>query len=662
MINCSYNLKQITLLTLLLSWSGFVSGQVIRIPGDTTGRNAKKDSVIYGPKTTKFIYEQDLKYNRLNYQIIDTTLTGVHNFTRVEQLGNGLQYLGTIGSASTPIYPKPPQVIGATSGFNAYNMYEPSPADIKYYDARSPYTNLIATFGGQGRSAVDLTFTRNITANWNVGTNISTLSIDRQIGGRGVRQGDKYARSYYFNLFSYYRTKNKKYHLMGVLSRLNHRVQESGGIIESIDEVGLTEFYAYNDAIVWLTSASDREYRFRYHLYHQYAVNDLLQVYHEFNLYHQHDYFFYETSGKITNDYFKRIYLDSTRTADLTKFKLLENEVGFKGNLAALFYNVHVKLRNPRIEYPSDTLLRDTLGIRNNELYGGFDLRLDLGEKTYLRGGAEYLNTNAYVLEAAFNNPILKASYVRTRALPSYLSQRYLGNHNRWENNFGSVAYDQLSGSLEYQFKWFYLRPFMTATNITNPIYYRRDTVNNQVSRQAFPVQAGGAAQVLSPGVAFRLDFLKKMHLDTRVTYSLVSGRASEAVPLPSWYLFSRLYFANRYIENKIGIQLGLDMQLTSAYLGYDYDVATQQFFVQRQMFGTSSRTLPDNFWLPHPNYSAYFVADLFFVMQVRRAHLYVKIPQINQGIPEDGYFATPFYTGQPRVYVDIGINWMFFN
>lgn len=656
-------LKRFFILSVILfSFStAFVFGQGrVRIPGDTTGRGAKQDSVVYGPETTKYIYESDLKNNRVTYKTVDTLLTGVHNYSRVEALGNGLQYLGTIGSAATSIFPQPPEVIGATSGFNAYDLYYTSPGEIKFYNTKSPFTHLMVTFGGGGRSAVNATFSRNVTPNWNIGVNVRTLSVDKQLGA-SQSQGDKFTRSYFLNFFTHYQTKNEKYNLMGVLSRMDHKVQESGGIIES-EEPGLTEFYEYRNANVWLRDASDREFRFHYHLYHQYSLKDFLQVYHEFNLYHQHNFFFYKTGGDIiTPAYFKRIYLDTAQTTDLNKFKLLENEIGIKGNLAALFYRFRFRLRNPQMQYlnPADSIIRDTLNMRNNELYGGFDIRLDLGEKTYLGGSVDYLNTNSYRLEAEFNNPVLKASYIRARALPSYLVRAYLGNHNRWQHNFSPVAYDQIKGSLEYQFNSFYLQPFITATNVNHPIYFRRDTVQHEMSHSAFPVQANGAAQVLSPGFEFHVDFLQNMHMENRIMYSLVSGKAAQAFPVPDWYIFSRLFFMNKYIEDKITLQLGVDMQVNSAYLGYDYDVATQQFFIQQQMYG--NEVLTDNFKMLHPDHPFYFVADLFFVMKVRKARLYIKVPHLNQGIPEEAYFASPFYAGQRRT-IDMGINWMFFD
>ncbi len=682
------NAITLVLCTIALLISATVSGQGVRIPGDTTGR-AKKDSVIYGPNTTKYIDQHELKFNQVDYKTIDTLLTGVHDYSPIETLGNSMQYLGAIGSAAIDIFPVVPKAIGASPGFNAYDIYYTTPEDVKFYNTRSPYTQLVISFGGNNRSVNDITFSRNITSNWNVGANVKTLSINKQLGppGSSQSQDNKYAQSYYYNFFTHYQTKNKKYDLMAVLSRFSHTVRETGGIVEDTTNLrflGLEEFYQYKDASVWFIGSDPshpspvvKEFRFDYHLYHQYKINDYLQAYHEFDLYHQHNSFFYSPTGNIdTSYYFKQYFLDSTRTADFNRYKLLQNEIGIKGNLSVLFYNVYFKLRNTSMEYVSDTSFniqpRTRIPIQKaNELYGGFNLRLDFGGKTYLSGGAEYLNTNSYRLQAEFNNPILKASYTRARAVPSYLDQNYLGNHNYWEgNNFGSVAYDQLKGSLEYQFGFLYLRPSLTATNVNNPIYYRRDTVvaANKVirgltspDRQAFPEQADGGVQVLSPGLEFRLNFLQKLHMENKVTYSLVSGPAARAFPIPDLYAFSRLYFMNQYIEGKLTLQLGVDVQLSSAYLGYDYDLSTQQFFIQRQRYGAGNNVLIDNFRLPHPDYSYYAVADLFFVMKVRKVRLYLKIPQINKGLLENGYFASPFYTGQNRV-LDLGVNWLFFD
>nr|WKN38529.1 putative porin [Tunicatimonas sp. TK19036] len=642
----------------------------VRIPTDTTG-TSKEDTVQYGPKTSQYIVEADLKNNRVRYQPVDTTLTGVHQFSRVENFLNYQQYLGTLGMASRPIYPTVPKTIGTDIGLDAYDIYVTEPEDVRYYDTKSPFTQMYIAFGGQGRDMVDVTFSRNIGPNLNFGFNVRTLSVDKQVGS-SRRQGDKVVRSSSINVFTHYRSEDKKYQLMANATRFGHTVFESGGIIEdTTPDTGLSEFFRGQSTPVWLTGFEGKEFRFNYHLYHQYELSELLQVYHEFDRRHQNNFFYYQLGTDVIDtdsatQYFQRVLIDTTQTADRVDYDVWDNEIGLKGSLGNLFYAVHYRIRRPIVHYNNyeldSTLVLPVYGVSRvadqaaTELYGGFDLRLDLGENTYLGGGIDYLNTQSYQLEAEFNNPILKAKFVRARVLPTYTDRQFVGNHNYWYESFDPTAIDQLSGSIEYQFPNIYLRPFATLSNINRHIYYQRDTVAN--SRQAYPVQAGGAAQLLSPGVELHLDFLKKLHFRGQAIYTLKSGRAADVFPVPELTAFGRLYYENIFLDGKIILQIGTDIHYTSSYLGYDYDVATQQFFLQPN--GEDNLGLLGNFSLPYGRQS-YPVADLFVNLKVRTARLFIRMPQVNQGFLSDGYFTAPFYTGQSRV-LDLGIKWQFFD
>lgn len=643
----------------------------VSIPTDTTQEN-QEDTVQYGPKTSQYILQSHLKYNRIRYQPVDTTLTGIHQYSRVENFLNYQQYLGTIGMASRPIYPTVPKTIGTDIGLDAYDIYVTEPEDVRYYDTKSPFTQMFITFGGQGRDVVDVTFSRNIGPNLNFGFNVRTLSVDKQLGATR-RQGDKAVRSSNINVFAHYRSEDQRYQLLANATRFGHTVFESGGIVEDVTtEDPLSEFFQYQDAQIWLREFEAKEFRFNYHLYHQYELSELLQVYHEFTRRHQNNAFYYQPSTTPIStgteiSYFQRLLLDSTRTADRVDYDVWDNEVGLKGNLGNLFYGIHYRIRRPIVHYNNYDLdsirILPVYGVSRvadqaaTELYGGFDLRLDLGENTYLGGGVEYLNTQSYRLEAEFNNPILKAGFVRARSLPTYTDRQFIGNHNYWFQSLEPTAIDRLSGSLEYQFPSVYLRPFASVSNISRPIFYRRDTVVN--SRQAYPVQASGSAQILSPGVEARFDFLKKLHLQTQVIYTLTSGRAAGVLPVPELTAFARLYYENTFLDGKIVLQIGTDIHYTSSYMAYDYDIATQQFFLQSN--GLPNTGLLGNFPLPLPNGQSFPVADLFVNLKVRTARLFLHIPQISEGFWSDGYFTTPFYTGQPLV-IDLGIKWQFFD
>jgi len=641
---------------VLLPYSSWGQGRV-RIPG--RGQEDKKesaeDSVNYGPEGTRFIYKDALKYNQVAYDTLDTLMQFAHRYSRVEQLGNRQQYLGTIGTASTPIFPVVPEVSGATSGLSAYDIYDTKPEDVRYYNTLSPYTQLYITFGGNNRNVVDVRYTRNITPRWNVGASLRSITADKQSARAG--RGDRRVVSYYTDFFTDFESKDKRYRLLGHMSRFNHKVNETGGVFGNLfDDDLLEEFFRYQNSEIFLRDFVNHEYRFNYHLYHEYKLNDRLQFYHELDRHHQNVFFLYQPSGgfDIETGFFKDTLKSETRTSDKIEYDVWDTEIGLKGQLAALFYSIHYRLRTPTINYDY-TQGTDTSNV---ELYGGFDLRLDLGKRTYLNGGADFQSTRNYRVEANFESPILKASYVRSRNLPNYLSLQYRGNHNFWSNNFDPIGMDQIKGSLEYQFPFIYLRPFATLTNVNRPVYYRRYNVAG--SRQAFPVQDNGAAQILSPGLEFSLSFLKRMRFRAEAIYSLVTGRAQEAFAIPWLYASGSLYYENSFIDGKIVLRVGTDFQLTPSYLSYDYDIATQQFFVQRQTFGTEDLLL-DTFETPLPTENGYAVLDAFVNLKVRSAIVYLKVPFVNQGFIENGYFATPFYPGQPRVF-DVGIKWRFFD
>ena len=74
------------------------------MPSSTTGTTGIDDStkVIYGPRSTRYILENDVFNNRRRLYTVDTTMDDVHRFTYVQRSQNLYQDLGTLG---TPIHP-----------------------------------------------------------------------------------------------------------------------------------------------------------------------------------------------------------------------------------------------------------------------------------------------------------------------------------------------------------------------------------------------------------------------------------------------------------------------------------------------------------------------------------------------------------------------------
>lgn len=597
----------------------------------------KEDSIQYGPNTTHYTFERNIKYNQEEYYSIDTLIDEVYNYSVVEKHNNMLQDLGNIGTATHPVFFTFPTTIGARSGFEAYTPYFIAPDDIQYYDTQSPHTKLELNFGGEGRSIAGVTFSANISPDWNVGAKYVRGRADKQLGS-DQSQGDTHSTSDAITVFTHYRTQNKKYQILANFSILNHDVEESGGIvIEEDDELG--DLFRYQDALVWLGGAYSRERRNNIHVYHQYEVSKLLQVYHSLDRTGQTNTFEYPDLNAADTVFFKRILFSTDSTFDETHYSVIQNEAGIKGDLGPIFYSFYHKFRTPRFSYNHFDGKYSSF-----EQYLGFNIRYDLNEKISLKGDGEYNSADIHRIRGVFETPLVDASYQRARSIPSYLERTYWGNHNFWyDNDFEPTAADQISGTLKLNFSSLSLRPFLSITNVHRPVYFVRDTIPD--SRQAFPIQETGSAQILSPGVDISLDFLKYLRLRSKVIYTTVTGKAANALDIPSLFINAKLCYNRVFMNGKIIMETGIDTHFRTAYYAYDYDVATQQFFVQNE------------FEVP-----AYFLVDYYFALKVRRARVYVKVPQINQGLGQyDGYFVTPIYSGQQRTF-DIGISWPFFD
>ena len=54
-------------------------------------------------------------------------------------------------------------------------------------------------------------------------------------------------------------------------------------------------------------------------------------------------------------------------------------------------------------------------------------------------------------------------------------------------------------------------------------------------------------------------------------------------------------------------------------------------------------------------------MVDVFFVADIKAVSVFLKVAYVNQGLRDNGYFTTPYYTGYPRRF-QLGVRWNFFN
>ena len=587
--------------------------------------------MVFGPKTSLYFLEKDVKRNRIRKFEGDTSLNNFHYFEPVAKSGWMYQDLGNVGSAAKPIFYQLPSMIGTTSGFEVYDPYYYGPDSMRYYDTKSPYTQMNAFFGGGNRNMLDLVFARNVNSRWNIGFNLKTIRARKTLNPNA--RDDNLTEQNAYALHTNYKSKNGKYFLLGSFSRMRHLVNEQGGIISpDIDSTSL--LFAYEDAKVWLRDSRAVDLRQDYHLYHEYELVKGWQVYHIFDRRKQEVTFSapLTTSDSLFFNIFNPDrFLNQDTTYNRNHFTDWRNELGFKGDIGPLYYNAFVKFRNGRV-----TSSNFDEAITFNEFFIGGALRGDISEKWRFEAEGEYLLPEAFRIKGAFVSPFLEATYTKAVYKPTAMQQFYIGNHHKWDNNFDNIGVDQIQGVLKVDINSLSLRPNVALNRVNNYVFFDKD-------QQA--VQAAGEAYMVIPGLKFSVNLNKKLYWEADAYYTLITGDGKDNFRIPEVLVNSRLFYESPMFDENIFVQIGLEGRYRSDNLADFYNPAIQQFHIQNVF-----------------NVFAYPVIDFFFNARINRTRILLRMNHINMNMmSQPGYFVTPYFTGLKRT-LDIGISWPLFD
>jgi hypothetical protein len=600
-----------------------------RIIDDTTKQ-------IYGPTTSRYYHEQEVFFNRLTYYPIDTVIRNCHRYNYVHRYENCYQDLGNIGTAIRPIYYQVPEVIGATSGFQAYDLYWDS-EPIKYYDTKSPHSNMKVILGGKGRSITRATYSRNINPRWNFGFTYRGLFIDKQIQRQG--KGDRNVRSNYYDVFTSFQSKDSTYRLFFNFRRNKQEADEYGGVAGS-RELNYEENFFVN-AQPTLTEAASVDTRTNIHLFHQYELGKALQFYHVMDRYRQQNDFTDRPSAE-PDDYYDFVVLDSDTTEDRATFKTFRNEVGIKGNLLKLFYNGYYALRSYNMDYKyidEDTIQANAA---STESYLGGRMSLKLDSLVEVTAWAEVMSKGNYRIEGFIKSKWFDASIKQLQYMPTFLQQAYLGSHDVWNNNFSDINVTTLNGAIHYNSSFLKISPGVTFTRIGNYVFFKENT--EAEGQKVLPVQAAGEQVILSPELRLSLTVLRHIHLRSHAVYTRLLQTSEDAIQVPELFVNAQLAYENIFFGGNLDMHAGVDLHWNSAYFAPGYDVPIQQFYIQKQFE-------PPSFPL----------VDIFFNAKIKRGRIFVKLNNLVQMITKEGYMLTPYYPGQRNV-IDFGFDWSFYD
>lgn len=590
---------------------------------------------VYGPTTSRYFHENEFFRNNVKLHTIDTAAWNFHRFNYVQRYNNFYQDLGNIGTAIRPVFTEVTETIGATPGFTAYDLYWNSEA-VKYYNTKSPFASIKWILGGKGRSYARITFTRNINPRWNAGFDYRILQIDKITARRA--KGDRTTKSNYFDFFTSYQSKDSLYSLFFNARRDFIQVDENGGV-RTQENFRYSDLFQKQQISTRLTEAESNDKRGALHLFHQLNLASGLQLYHISDLYRQINRF---NDSNPRNEYYDAIVVDSALTRDRTTFKSFRNEVGVKGSAFKTFYNGYAAFRKYSMDYQylyEDNFYLDT---RKLEFYVGGRLGLQLDSLVEVRGWAEWMLDDRYMIQGSIKTKWFEAAAKRSVSTPPMMAMAYRGSHDLWINNFENVQGTEFKGNLIYESKIFSVYPGFRFSTFKNYIFFKEDP--EAISQQVLPYQTSGYQTWVSPELNASVTLLKHVTLKGQGIYTRMLENANDAMQFPELFVNSQLAFADIWFNGNFDFQVGVDAHWKSAYYAPGYDVTTQQFYIQQRYIAP-----------------AFPIIDLFLNVRIKRARIFVKYNNALKTFTSFANVPTPFYPGIRNV-VDFGFDWAFFD
>ena len=620
--------------------------------------------VLYGPKTTRVIYEAEVLRDSTSGTPLDTTLTRwpqarfwLHDTTFQQDLG-------AVGTASRPLLYQPNVQLGARFGRNAFDKYARDPTKVPYYDSRSPYSFFRVVQSGAGEQVFEISYTRSLKKNFSVGVAYERIASNKILAAKGSRDG--LVEHSNLLLFGRYQSDNERYHLLFNVSNVRHRGIEQGGIWPEANQPRPQDLFTFADERVYLDKAANNEDREEVYFTQTYRLLGRgLTVYHTFDAKRQYNSYSdlsLKKDGSGLLFYAGSPLRNANATIDRAEFKQVENTVGVLGRTKAVEYRLYARdriasLTSQRLDSSAAATalpLRTGAPTRNfHEVFLGgtaaFNYRTiyaveTAGELHAISLGSPYDNYPEYWLRGVIRTGPLSAEALRTSYSPTLTQQEFVGNHYEWRHlsgtagKFENTSTTQLTGRLRLKLpKLGFLdqqrfEASVSGVNIADLVYYNTEGVPAQIATDRNLLIVKARHQVR----------LGRVNFDNQATYT--RGGDVDGLRIPALVSDSRVFYESFIFRKAMFSQVGVQMYYQSRFRAFDYSPSTQQFYQQNTF---TIRNYP--------------VVDVFFNADIKAVSVFLKVAYINQGILQNGYFTTPYFTGYPRRF-QLGLKWDFFN
>lgn len=584
---------------------------------------------------------------------LDTTLTNFNNYSLIRQPKKPTMDLGNNGLAYRELLFEPTKTIGFDAGFHALDLYLLRQDSIRYYRAKSPYTELYYVNGGTVEQIFKVTHSQNINPNWNFGANYF------RNGSPGFYKNQK-ADHTNIALFTWYEAPNNRYNLLASALFNTLRAGENGSVIK--DSIFTSAEALRRDAEIVRFSANgdnmpQQIWRKRSFFVKQFynigkidsssnAPTSAQRISHTITYTSSRFKFFRKEED--TYSALPRPVADTlTSTNDSTMVNDLQNEFMYS------FY-----LRGKSLSFIKNELKLD-VGIRNN-LYKyeqmGYktsfqntsilaNISYRFSDKITIKGNLQQIlagrNFGDYLYVARTNfllsrsvGRITLGAYIQNKS-PEQLYERINYQHHTWNLNFDNTKVSNLS--FAYENTKFALLANAEYFLLSNYLFFAETALPKQIA----PQQAG-SINLLKLTVQKELKF-GKFNLQNFVVYQKTDSRGT--LRIPELYVWNSFYFTNDFFK-VLHASIGIDIRYHSPFANPSYSLNVSQFY---NGSNKEYRSIP--------------ISDVWIKATLKRTNLFLKYDYANQGLfPGDkGYYTVNRYP-MPDAQIKFGISWKFYN
>jgi hypothetical protein len=523
---------------------------------------ASKDSVVFN---SKYIRYTTLRLTKDSIQTIpiDTGLTGIQNFSLLFQPRKPRISTGVLGLAARPLLFEPLKTIGFDAGFHSLDDYALGHDDVKFYRARTAYTNLYYIAGGDKEQILKLTHSQNITKNWNFGANFNRIGAN---GDYTHQRGDDLNGVF----FTWYQSPNKRYNVWFDAIFNTMKAYENGSILkEDIFEDNSTTLIDKKAESVRLNTAKQIWRRNTIMLKQSYFVGRIdstgnanaqsilptNKITH--TLTYNNNSFSFRKDEPDSYLVLPRIAVDSIFTNDSTNVKHVQNEFIYsfflraKGNSfiknelkinAGIRHDVYNYLQNGKYRDTTD-FYRHTSSFQNITLLGSLgyrfsnrvDFNLDLQQIFQGEHAGDFLyEAKSNVLLSKTAGSIVLGAYFQNKS-PEEIYNRYFGNHYKWDFGNSFKPTKTVNLAFNYLNERFNIDASANYYLITNHLYFTQGATAGSI----LPAQETTAISLLKITVGKQFKY-RSFHLDSYVVYQKTDQ--SDILRTPEVYTFNSFY------------------------------------------------------------------------------------------------------------------------